>query len=86
MFHIFCGCPFLPLLFLSGIMLAMVTERRKLKRHSVPNLLCWRVMLFGLWMMFVPAFALLHGFILKPVYREYEQSALERSFNGVWGR
>ncbi len=114
MFHIFCGCPFLSLLFSVSIVWALCMEHRQMTRQQVQGSSYWYIMLFGLWLMFVPAFAVLwlvssargphgvipfwsvqsvflacasaHNFLLKPVFRNYKKTVVNRSFNSIWVR
>ena len=59
MLHIFCGCPFLTMLFSFSIIWALCTEHRQMTRQQVHGSSYWYIMLFELWLMFVPAFAIL---------------------------
>ncbi len=59
MYNIFCGCPFLSLLFLFAAFLGLSMEHRLLKRQQVQASFYRRIMLFGPWLMLVPIFAIL---------------------------
>ncbi len=59
MFHILYGCPFLSLLFSFRIIWALCMEHRQMMRQHVHGSAYWYIMLFGLWLMFVPAFVIL---------------------------
>lgn len=59
MHNVFWGCPFLSVLFLFAIVWAGCTEHLRLKRCHVQGRPYWQIMLLGLWLVFVTAFAIL---------------------------